>query len=179
MTRPILLCITTLLVTLVLALGLSQFEHLGRASAQTAMGSGSDSKTVIIPPMDAGSAVTPAPAPTKPAVVLDPENPTGVAGTFYNFVKAGEALPAIGAALILLVWFLRTYVLGWVAWFKTKLGGYAMTFGTSVLLYFGSALAAAAAFSFALLLKALGAGLAAAGGWEVVKDLFSKQPAIA
>lgn len=176
--RAILVALSSVFMMFAIAFGLMQFETMGRAEAQPAVvtlgsadaGSGSGSGSAVTAPV----ATPPVAAPTVPPVaVLDPENPTGVAGTIYSFVREGKYLPAVGAFLVLVVWFLRSYVLGWVAWFKTTLGGYVMTFGTSMLLYFGSALAASVAFSIGLLLKALGAGLAAAGGWEVIKDLLS------
>lgn len=106
-----------------------------------------------------------------------PADPTGLFLQVYTFIKNGEHLPAVGAALVLFVWGLR-WAHTRIPWFgigdffKTKLGGYVLGFGTAMLLYLGTALAADQPWTFGLLMQALGTGFAASGKWEGLMDVL-------
>jgi len=92
---------------------------------------------------------------------------------FLTLLLTGKYLPAIGVALIAIVSFLRS-VLGQVSpWFKTKPGGYAVGFGSATLLYVAASLQAGAMPTLATITAALGAGWAASGGFEMVRDLIA------
>jgi hypothetical protein len=125
----------------------------------------------------AGSATpTPAPVPTVDPAALNPDSidTTSEASGFLGFLTTGKWLPAIGCALMLIVWGARSFLAARWAFFKTKAGGYVLGFGIPFLLYLGTALQAGAGLSLMLVGHALGAILVAAGGWEHLGDLVSK-----
>lgn len=105
------------------------------------------------------------------------QSPSDTMVQIYHFMKNGENLPAVGAALMLIVWLLRwghtklPAPLG--PWFQTKLGGYVLGFGTSALLHFSVTLMAGQGVTLGLFIQAFGTGFAAAGAWEGLRDLIT------
>lgn len=142
---------------------------LGTTFADTgsAMGSGSGSGSAML---DAGSAAS---LPT-----IDTEDPGGLARGIYDAALAGKYKIGVGFLLMLLVFGLRSdYVLGRVAWFKTRLGGVTIAVVTSVGAVIGLALAADAPIQVGVILNALGTALTAAGAWEWARDLLKAKTA--
>jgi hypothetical protein len=110
------------------------------------------------------------------AAGVEPDAPS-LALQLLQALTSGKYFPAIAIALSLLVAGLRHGLASWVSpWFKTAPGGYVLGFGTAVLAYVAAGLNAggAAALSVGLITSALGAGLAASGGWEALRDLITK-----
>lgn len=104
---------------------------------------------------------------------VDVSDPGSTADELLGMLRSGRYLPAVGAVLVLLVTAVRRGLLkGWGP-AQTKLGGYIVGFGTATLLFVGVALAASAPVTAGLILNALGAGLAASGGWEAFLDVLS------
>lgn len=100
-------------------------------------------------------------------------DPTSTIANLYSYITTGKGTAALGAALTLIVFVLRHYALGsWIPWFKTKVGGYVLNFGTPLLAYLATGLSSGAPFSVSLLINALGAGWVAAGAWEHLSDLL-------
>lgn len=100
---------------------------------------------------------------------------------FLDYLLNTHYLPAVGIALITLVSLMRTGLAIRWPWFATKLGGYALGFGSSAMLYVGETLRAGAALTAGTIAAALAAGWVAAGGWEMIRDLLTamkKPPAI-
>ncbi|MGN6103746.1 MAG: hypothetical protein ACTHU0_01455 [Kofleriaceae bacterium] len=92
--------------------------------------------------------------------------------TFIDLLTSGEYLPAVGLALIALVAFLRTSLALWIPWFTTKLGGYALGFGSAAVLYLGEGLRSGLGITLGLIANALSAGWAAGGGLEMIRDII-------
>ena len=116
-------------------------------------------------------------------VAAPPDDPTGLFFQLYRFIKDGSHLPAVGAGLMLFVWALR-----WVhtklpspvgPFFKTKLGGYLLGFGTALNVYLGTALIAGQPWTFGLVLQAVGTGFAASGSWEGLMDVLKNRKSVA
>lgn len=111
-----------------------------------------------------------------------PDDPTGFFAQMYVFIKNGEHLPAVGAGLMLLVWLLRWGHEKLPApvgpFFKTKLGGYVLGFGTALNIYLGTALIAHQPWTLGLLMQAIGTGFAASGKWEGLMDVLKKPPSV-
>jgi hypothetical protein len=107
-----------------------------------------------------------------------PDDPEGLFVQMYGFIKNGEHLPAVGAGVMLFVWLLRwghTKLPAPIGpFFKTKLGGYLLGFGTAANVYLGTALMANKGWTIGLLVQAVGVGFTAAGSWDAVKDLMKK-----
>jgi hypothetical protein len=91
---------------------------------------------------------------------------------FLALLLAGKYLPAIGLFLIAFVGVARAGFGSHWPWFKTKIGGYVLGYGSAVLLYIGGSWSAGAGVSIALLLNAIAAGWAASGGWEMARDMI-------
>lgn len=114
------------------------------------------------------------------AQVLDTavnEDPATMAMQIYKFVRDGSHLPAIGTALMLVVWALRGGVrklpkIG--AWFNKPIGGYVLGFSTATLAFVGPALIAGQVVTFGLITQAIGTGFAASGSWEGFRDMITK-----
>lgn len=115
-------------------------------------------------------------------VTVVPDDPTGLVAQFFSFIKDGAHLPAVGAGLMLLVWGLRSLHQKLPApvgpFFKTKLGGYVLGFGTALNVYLGSALIAGQPWTLGLLMQAIGTGFAASGSWEGFMDVLKKAPKV-
>lgn len=92
---------------------------------------------------------------------------------FLDLLLDGHYLPAIGVALIAFVAIARASLASFWPWFATKPGGYVLGFGTAGLLYLGEAWRSGAGLSVGILTAALGAGWAASGGFEMVRDLYT------
>jgi hypothetical protein len=90
-----------------------------------------------------------------------------------RFIASGKYIAAIGAGLVVFVGVLRTLLAMRWAWFRGKLGGYVLGFGSATLLYLGSAFQADVAISAELVIASLGAGWAASGGWEMARDILT------
>lgn len=119
-----------------------------------------------------GSATAPSSVVVAPVpVVIDPAQESS---SLVGFLTSGKWLPAIGVTLMLVVWGIRSGLASKWAFWKTCAGGYILGFGVPLALYIGAALQTGTGFSFSLLLSALGATLASAGGWEQVGDLIAK-----
>lgn len=101
------------------------------------------------------------------------EDPVGLFGFLFAKVQSGEWLPAFGAGLMLLVYLARKGLGSKFGWFKTKLGGYTLSFGISLAGAVGTAALAGKAISLSLVITALGVAWAAAGGWEQFRDVVS------
>lgn len=162
-TSPSRLSIVAFLV-IGLAIG---FAALGLGAAwadgSAAIGSGSGS----------GSAI----AAAAPLPSIDTNDGEGLARSIYDAARDGRYKVAVGFLLMLLVFVLRTYALGRVAWFKTKIGGISLAVVTAMASVIGLALAAEATIKAGDLLNALGTALTAAGAWEWMKDLIKKKAA--
>ena len=94
------------------------------------------------------------------------------ADVFLELLLTGKYMPAIGLALIAFVTFARASLAGWRPWFATKPGGYLIGFGSAAMLYVATSLTAGEWPTLGTLAAALGAGWAASGGFEMVRDLF-------
>lgn len=108
------------------------------------------------------------------------DDPVSMVQQGYEFMRSGKGTAAVGVVTMLLVWALRNPLLfGRFDFFKTKLGGYVLNFGTALAQYVAGTLVANEPVTFALFANAFGAGFLAAGGWEGLKDLLnSKSTAI-
>jgi hypothetical protein len=104
---------------------------------------------------------------------VDVSDPGSTADELLGMLRSGRYLPAVGAVLVLLVTAVRRGLLKSWGPAQTKLGGYLVGFGTAVALFVGVAFAASAPVTAGLVLNALGAGLAASGGWEAFLDVLS------
>lgn len=89
-----------------------------------------------------------------------------------DMLMSGKYIPAVGVFLISVVAVARAGLGVWVPWFKTRSGGYVLGFGSAAVLYLGSSMQAGK-LSPGIAFAALGAGWAAAGGWEHLGDLTS------
>ena len=110
----------------------------------------------------------------------DPSSPTS--SDIVNFLTNGEYLPAIGAGLVLLVGFLRNVALKKVAWLQTQMGGYVLAYGTTMMLFVGTALEQHEKITLRLLLMALSSAIASAGvlnHWRDAKESIKKVPPVA
>lgn len=131
-------------------------------------------------PAAAGSALIDA-APTASAPpAINTEDPGGLARGIYDAALAGKYKIGVGFLLMLAVFGLRSkFVLGRVAWFKTRLGGVTIAAVTSVGAVIGLALAADAPIQVGVILNALGTALTAAGAWEWARDTLTPKAATA
>lgn len=101
------------------------------------------------------------------------DDPAGTALQLLQLIKEGRALPAVGAGLCLAVAAARAGLGAWVTpWFKTKLGGYVLGFGSASALYLGTSFLAGQGVTLSLLLYAIGVGWTAAGGLETFRDVL-------
>lgn len=101
------------------------------------------------------------------------QDPASLFNLLFENVQSGQWLLAFGAGLMLAVFLVRTLFGGKISWFKTKIGGYALTFGLSLAAAVGTAITSGQTMSYSLVLTALGISWAAAGGWESFKDLLA------
>lgn len=173
-------------LTLSCLLTVCMFTAIGVEEAALAAGRDNADPVVTV---DAGAPTIPAPppdslgdAPRVPMIVVPPaaetakeapsvEDPMGTLAELVTFARTGKGRLAIGCALVLLVWLLRSYVLQRIQFFTSKLGGYAAGFGTAAILYVGGGLAADMPLTFNLIADALVAGFAASGKYEALADL--------
>lgn len=78
----------------------------------------------------------------------------------------------IGAALVLVVGFVRNVLLAKVPWFQTKPGGYILGWGFTTIAYIGTALEQRATINLHLFEMAFAAGLLASGVLDHYRDLL-------
>lgn len=104
-------------------------------------------------------------------------DPAGFFSFLLGKLQSGEWLAAFGAALVGIVWVLRTLLAPKISWFGTKLGGWVLSFGAAGALAVGTAIMASgpAAISLSLVMTALSAALAASGGYEAIRDLLASK----
>lgn len=95
----------------------------------------------------------------------------GTVSDLIGMLMSGKYIPAVGAFLIAAVTALRGLLGIWIPWFKSKAGGYVLGFGSAAVLYVAVAMQADQ-LSIGVLAAALGAGWAAAGGWNHLQDLL-------
>jgi hypothetical protein len=115
---------------------------------------------------------TPAPAPSS----AEEPPPATVAQDLLSGLLSGRYLVAVAAALLLLVAALRAGLARLVhPWFASRPGGYVISLTTAVAAYLGTAWRAGAPVSIGIVLAAIGASLAAAGGWEAARDAIFGQ----
>lgn len=95
------------------------------------------------------------------------------ASDLISFLTKGENLPAIGATLVLIVGFVRNVLLAKVPWFQTKLGGYALGWGFTTIVYVGTSLEQHVALTLRLLELALASGLLASGVLDHFRDIVA------
>lgn len=100
-------------------------------------------------------------------------DPIALIQQIVDFARTGHGTMAVGAGLTLVVWILRSGLLKKVSWFSTTLGGWTLGLSTAVIAYVSASLLAGQGVTVGLIVNALLAGLAAAGGWEAVKDVAS------
>lgn len=126
-----------------------------------------------------GSALIDA-VPVAAPLAINTEDPGGLARGIYDAALAGKYKIGVGFLLMLAVFGLRSkFVLGRVAWFKTRLGGVTIAAVTSVGAVLGLALAAGAPIQVGVILNALGTALTAAGAWEWARDTLTPKAATA
>lgn len=113
-------------------------------------------------------------AELEPSGEVNPaeDDPIGTGGGILDAFKGGHWLVAIGGILMFVIWFLRAFVFGRVAWFKTKPGGFTLALGTSIILGICAAVFGGAELGAGLIGSIIVAKYAAAGGWGHVKDVF-------
>jgi len=98
-------------------------------------------------------------------------SPGEMAVELLGDMRSAQYLPAVGVAMMLVVWALRAGLAAWFSpWFAGAIGGYVVAYATASLSYAGVALAAHQGPSFGLAGAALAAGWAASGGWEHFRD---------
>lgn len=164
---------------LFLGLGAAGMTLIGElAHAQSGSGS-----AVLVPAFEpptadagigSGSAVT-APAPATTATVPDPATDTeGFLKALLDAATTGKWKVLAGLVLVALVYVTRRWVLGRVAWFQTKLGGFVLAGGMSLAGTIGLALAAGGPMTIAVLLNALGTAATAAGVWQWMQSSTGK-----
>lgn len=106
--------------------------------------------------------------------VPDLENqPLSFFVTVYEALKSGQWMMVFGGVLIAVVFVVRKILSQFISWFKTRLGGYVVSFGTAALMTLGTALLAGGAVSLQLMMAAVSAAFVANGGWEALKDVLS------
>lgn len=88
-----------------------------------------------------------------------------------TFLTSGKTLPAVGAALVLIVGILRKVVLGKVPWFQTQLGGYLLGWGAATVLYVATSLEQGVDITLGLFGAAAAAGLTASGVLDHFRDI--------
>ena len=102
-------------------------------------------------------------------------DPMSAIAQIYEFMRSGKGTAAVGVALILVVWLLRNIPIArYKAWAQTTLGGYILVYGSALLTYVGTGLAAGSSFTAMMLLNAAGAALVASGGWEHLRDIITE-----
>jgi hypothetical protein len=104
--------------------------------------------------------------PPAPIVPTPESDPSGFLRALYVAVTSG-AWKVVGGLLLLgLTYGTRRWVVGSVAWFKTRLGGFVLAFALSLATTFGLALAVNASVTATLVLNAVSTAAAAAGLWQ-------------
>lgn len=95
------------------------------------------------------------------------------ASDLISFLTKGENLPAIGAALVLVVGFVRNVLLAKWPWAQTKLGGYVLSWGITSVTFIGTSLEQHVAVSLRLVEIAFATGLLASGLLDHFRDLLA------
>src|SRR5882762_3787736 len=102
--------------------------------------------------------------------------------TLVDLILSGKWLPAVGAALVLLVGAARYGLAKISPWFGTKLGGYVLAYVSAFALYLGTAFQSGTPINAHRLLTAFAAALSSSGLIDHWRDIFSvvkKVPAAA
>lgn len=111
-----------------------------------------------------------------PVVVPSPDSDLGeFARALYGALTSGSYKVFAGLVLVGLTWGTRKYLLGRVAWFKTKVGGFAIAFALSLSLTFGTALASGLDVTLILAVNALTTAAVAAGIWQWVQSWLASK----
>ncbi len=92
---------------------------------------------------------------------------------FIDLLLTGQYLPAIGLMLVAFVAAARAGLVKLSPWFATKPGGYLVGFSSAAILFLAAALEAGRMPTLGIIAGALGAGWAASGGFEMIRDLFA------
>ncbi len=104
-------------------------------------------------------------------------DPAGFFRYAYEAATTKRWSVVAGVAMIGVTYAVRRWVLHRVAWFQTRLGGFALALALSLLATLGLALGSGAEMTAALVLDALGTAMAAAGGWTWLQNALEKKPA--
>ena len=104
------------------------------------------------------------------------DDPAGLLRAAYDAATTKRWTALAGVAMIGVTYIVRRFVLGRVAWFQTRTGGFVLAASLSLLGTFGLALATGAEMSAMLALDALGTAMAAAGGWTWLQQAMEKKP---
>ncbi len=106
---------------------------------------------------------------TTPTVITVPDpakDPEGFLQTLLRAATSGAWKSLAGLVLVGLAFITRTWILGKVAWFQTKLGGVTIAVTLSLASTFGLAWATGVAVTATLAANALSTAIAAAGLWQ-------------
>lgn len=98
-----------------------------------------------------------------------PQPPDSIS-QIMTYLETAQYLPAVGAALVLIVGSLRALLSKKFAWFQTQIGGYVLSYVSTVGIYVGTAMEEHQAITIKLLLSALAAALGAAGVLDHFRD---------
>lgn len=94
------------------------------------------------------------------------------ASQIIEYLTQGKYLLAVGVALVAIAQLVKLGLGSLFPWFKTsQLGGYIVGFGTSALIYFGTALEQGVAITWQLASISLVMAFAASGKYEMGKDV--------
>ena len=142
--------------------------------------------------LDGGLAPAPAPAAEAPVAAAteasEPapadgakdaaDDPLGTLGEIRSAVQDGNWGLAVLLALMLLVALLRWGAgkIGFLSFFKGKLGGYLLVFTSSTGGMLLTVIGGGGSLSFSTISQAVIFGFGAIGGWEAWKDVKSKKP---
>ncbi len=107
------------------------------------------------------------------SVVPSPTDPSASESRVLTLLLTGQYLPAVGAALVLIVGGLRSFLGSKISWFKTQIGGYVLAYGTSFVLYVATSLEQSAPITAKLLMMAFVAALTASGVLDHWRDITS------
>ena len=100
------------------------------------------------------------------------QDPGGFFEVAYNGIVSGKWLVVAAAALLVVVWFVRTFLGNLVPWFRTDKGGVVIALILGVLGAVANALAAGHGVDAKLISLGFAAGFAAMGGWTGIRKLL-------
>jgi len=107
--------------------------------------------------------------PKAEANAKDDKDSSDLARELFIALTSGKWLPAVGAALMLLIAGIRKFGTKILPWLGTRKGGYALAFTTAMLTAVGVSMSAGE-FSWAVVVNAVGLGFAAIGVHQALKD---------